>query len=213
MPLRHRGGRCRGVILQTPSGAVLASLIVNPGITQMDSGIPESSREATVRFRYNDLESLAAVLAAADVACVILEAATATAEPEPGFLQGVRRLCDQHGSLLIIDEMITGFRWSAHGAQAVYDVRPDLSCWGKAMGNGFPVSALAGKRVGANELALERFTVWAATSHDDWIDALGEAIDSSADARAARGTPGHGRRTHALLLDAWAAIWRKAVLS
>jgi glutamate-1-semialdehyde 2,1-aminomutase len=112
----------------------------------MDSGIPESSREATVRFRYNDLESLAAVLAAADVACVILEAATATAEPERGYLQGVRRLCDQHGSLLILDEMITGFRWSAHGAQAVYDVRPDLSCWGKAMGNGFPVSALAGKR-------------------------------------------------------------------
>ncbi len=72
---------------------------------------------------------------------------------------------------------------------------------------------LVGSPVGANELALERFTVWAATSHDDWIDALGEAIDSSADARAARGTPGHGRRTHALLLDAWAAIWRKAVLS
>ena len=116
------------------------------GSTQMDSGIPESSREATVRFRYNDLESLSAVLAAADVACVILEAATATAEPESGYLQGVRRLCDQHGSLLILDEMITGFRWSAHGAQAVYDVRPDLSCWGKAMGNGFPVSALAGRR-------------------------------------------------------------------
>ena len=86
------------------------------------------------------------MLAAADVACVILEAATATAEPEPGYLEGVRRLCDQHGSLLILDEMITGFRWSANGAQAVYDVRPDLSCWGKAMGNGFPVSALAGKR-------------------------------------------------------------------
>ena len=116
------------------------------GTTQMDSGIPESSREATVRFRYNDLESLSAVLAADDIACVILEAATSTAEPEPGYLQGVRRLCDQHGSLFIIDEMITGFRWSAHGAQAVYDVRPDLSCWGKAMGNGFPVSALAGKR-------------------------------------------------------------------
>lgn len=116
------------------------------GATQMNGGIPESSREATVRFRYNDLESLAAVLSAGDVACVVLEAATATAEPKSGYLQGVRRLCDQHGSLLILDEMITGFRWSAHGAQTVYDVRPDLSCWGKAMGNGFPVSALAGKR-------------------------------------------------------------------
>ncbi len=55
-------------------------------------------------------------------------------------------MCDRHGSLLIIDEMITGFRWSEHGAQAVYDIRPDLSCWGKAMANGFPLSALAGKR-------------------------------------------------------------------
>lgn len=116
------------------------------GTTRMDSGVPESCREATVPFRYNDLESLAAVLAAMDVACVILEPATATAEPESGYLQGVRRLCDQYGALLILDEMITGFRWSAHGAQAIYDVQPDLSCWGKAMGNGFPVSALAGKR-------------------------------------------------------------------
>jgi glutamate-1-semialdehyde 2,1-aminomutase len=116
------------------------------GTTPMNSGIPDSTKGATVRFRYNDLESLSTVLASGDVACVILEAATATAEPEPGFLQGVRRLCDQHGSLLIIDEMITGFRWSAHGAQAVYNIRPDLSCWGKALGNGFPVSALAGTR-------------------------------------------------------------------
>jgi glutamate-1-semialdehyde 2,1-aminomutase len=116
------------------------------GTTEMDGGIPESSRSSTVRFFYNDLESLAAVLTADDIACVILEAATSTTEPEPGYLEGVRRLCDRHGALLIIDEMITGFRWSAHGAQAVYDIRPDLSCWGKAMGNGFPVSALAGKR-------------------------------------------------------------------
>ncbi len=116
------------------------------GVTQMDSGIPQSSRDATVRFRYNDLESLSDVLNGDDIACVILEAATSTAEPEPGYLQGVRRLCDRHGSLLIIDEMITGFRWSEHGAQTLYDVRPDLSCFGKAMGNGFPVSALAGRR-------------------------------------------------------------------
>ena len=112
----------------------------------MAGGIPSSSREATVRFGYNDLESLSTALAKDDVACVILEAATANGEPEPGFLEGVRKLCDSHGTLLIFDEMITGFRWSARGAQAVYGVRPDLSCWGKAMGNGFPLSALAGKR-------------------------------------------------------------------
>jgi glutamate-1-semialdehyde 2,1-aminomutase len=80
------------------------------------------------------------------VACVILEAASALAEPAPGFLEGVRALCDQHGVVLIFDETITGFRWSARGAQAVYGVTPDLSTWGKAMGNGFPIAALAGRR-------------------------------------------------------------------
>lgn len=114
--------------------------------TPMSAGILESTRADTVGFRYNDLASLATTLAKGDVACVILEAATATAEPAAGFLEGVRALCDQHGSLLIFDEMITGFRWSLHGAQGVYGVTPDLSCWGKAMGNGFPVAALGGRR-------------------------------------------------------------------
>ncbi|MCZ4078942.1 glutamate-1-semialdehyde 2,1-aminomutase [Rhodococcus sp. H36-A4] len=116
------------------------------GTTPMNAGIPTEQVSSTVRFQFNDLESLSRVLALHRVACVVLEAATATAEPAPGFLEGVRRLCDSHGALLIFDEMITGFRWSEHGAQSVYGVRPDLSCWGKAMGNGFPVAALAGRR-------------------------------------------------------------------
>ncbi|MFI9508170.1 glutamate-1-semialdehyde 2,1-aminomutase [Nocardia sp. NPDC052566] len=113
------------------------------GTTVMDSGIPAVD---TVRFAYNDLDSLAGVLSSYDVACVVMEAATAVAEPAPGYLEGVRALCDRHGALLVFDEMITGFRWSAGGAQQVYGVVPDLSCWGKAMGNGFPIAALAGKR-------------------------------------------------------------------
>ncbi|MFJ4657371.1 glutamate-1-semialdehyde 2,1-aminomutase [Nocardia sp. NPDC088792] len=113
------------------------------GTTDMNAGIPTVS---TVSFRYNDLGSLAEVLESEQVACVVLEQATALAEPQPGFLEGVRGLCNRHGALLVFDEMITGFRWAAGGAQQVYGVRPDLSCWGKAMGNGFPVSALAGKR-------------------------------------------------------------------
>jgi glutamate-1-semialdehyde aminotransferase len=116
------------------------------GTTPMNGGIPDVHVASTVRFTYNDLDSLAVALAGNDVACVIMEAATATAEPAPGFLAGVRALCDRHGTLLVFDEMITGFRWSAGGAQAVYGVRPDLSCWGKAMANGFPLSALAGRR-------------------------------------------------------------------
>ena len=116
------------------------------GTTEMNAGIPASTAAATVRFTFNDLDSVAAALAAGDVACVLLEAATAMAEPAPGFLEGLRALCDSHGTLLVFDEMITGFRWSMGGAQAVYGVAPDLSCWGKAMANGFPLSALAGKR-------------------------------------------------------------------
>ncbi|MGW2660180.1 glutamate-1-semialdehyde 2,1-aminomutase [Nocardia tengchongensis] len=113
------------------------------GGTEMNAGIPAA---ATVKFRYNDLESLEDALHGDDIACVILEQATALADPAPGFLEGVRALCDRHGTLLIFDEMITGFRWSAGGAQQLYGVVPDLSCWGKAMANGFPLSALAGKR-------------------------------------------------------------------
>lgn len=114
--------------------------------TAMAGGIPASTRALTVSFRYNDLDSVHAVLASRRVAALVLEAATAMSEPQTGFLQGVRDLCTQYGTVLVFDEMITGFRWSEHGAQHVYGVTPDLSAWGKAMGNGFPVAALAGSR-------------------------------------------------------------------
>lgn len=116
--------------------------------TDMSSGIPNSARSQTLRFDYNDLASLGELFSAHpdSIAAVILEAATALAEPAPGFLDGVRALCDANGAVLIFDEIITGFRWSMHGAQSLYGVTPDLSCWGKAIGNGFPISALAGRR-------------------------------------------------------------------
>lgn len=113
------------------------------GTTAMNAGIPAVP---TVQFRFNDLVSLADALEQHKIACVVMEQATALAEPTPGYLEGVRALCDRHGALLVFDEMITGFRWSGGGAQELYGVQPDLSCWGKAMGNGFPISALAGKR-------------------------------------------------------------------
>jgi glutamate-1-semialdehyde 2,1-aminomutase len=118
------------------------------GSTAMPRGVPADTIRRTVRFRYNDVDSLATLFAEhpGRIAGVVLEAATTTQEPAPGFLEGVRALCDRYGALLIFDEMITGFRWSAGGAQGCYGVRPDLSCWGKAMANGFPLSALAGRR-------------------------------------------------------------------
>ncbi|GAA1095207.1 glutamate-1-semialdehyde 2,1-aminomutase [Tsukamurella strandjordii] len=118
------------------------------GTTAMNAGIPAEVPAKTLRFRYNDPGSLERLFEEnpGRIACVFLEAATATAEPVDGFLDRVRTLCDRHGALLVFDEMITGFRWSEHGAQDLYGVTPDLSCWGKAMGNGFPLAALAGKR-------------------------------------------------------------------
>jgi glutamate-1-semialdehyde 2,1-aminomutase len=118
------------------------------GTTPMRAGTLEEEVRFTVGFDYNDLDSVRAVLARhpGDVACVVLEAATALAEPAPGFLEGLRELADRDGFVLVFDEMITGMRWSAGGAQQVYGVRPDLSTWGKALGNGFAVSALAGRR-------------------------------------------------------------------
>ncbi|WP_229718680.1 glutamate-1-semialdehyde 2,1-aminomutase [Nocardia jinanensis] len=113
------------------------------GTTAMSAGIP---RQPTVSFPYGDLPALEQALAGRAVACVVMEAATALHEPPPGYLTGVRELCDRFGTLLVFDEMITGFRWAAGGAQQVYGVVPDLSCWGKAMGNGFPIAALAGRR-------------------------------------------------------------------
>ncbi len=116
--------------------------------TEMDAGIPEDVRGRTSTFGYNDLSSLEELLARhpGEVAAVFLEPATGTAEPEPGFLEGVRALADKDGFVLVFDEMITGMRWAAAGAQSVYGVTPDLSTWGKALGNGFAVSALAGRR-------------------------------------------------------------------
>jgi glutamate-1-semialdehyde 2,1-aminomutase len=116
--------------------------------TSMKAGIPPAHGSLTVRFSYNDPDSVHALFDAypGQIAAVILEAATSTAEPAPGFLAGLQSATQQHGAVLIFDEMITGMRWSRHGAQSVYGVTPDLSTWGKAIGNGFAVSALAGKR-------------------------------------------------------------------
>ena len=117
------------------------------GTTPMSAGIPGETTDLTISFPYGDLEATDEVLRLHEgkVACLILEAATQQ-EPPPGYLAGLRQLADKHGCLLVFDEMITGFRWSEAGAQGMYGVTPDLSTFGKALGNGFAVSALAGKR-------------------------------------------------------------------
>jgi glutamate-1-semialdehyde 2,1-aminomutase len=117
------------------------------GTTPMSAGIPEETKRQTVRFPYNNLQSLAALLDAypGQIAAVMLEAETMH-PPAAGFFSGLRELCDQHGVLLILDEMITGFRWHERGAQFLYGIEPDLCTFGKALANGFPLSVLAGRR-------------------------------------------------------------------
>jgi glutamate-1-semialdehyde 2,1-aminomutase len=112
--------------------------------TDRHAGIPESTRELTSTFQYNDLDSVRAGLDA-DVACVILEPVTFE-EPRDGFLQELKKLCAKNGSLLIFDEMWTGFRSAIGGAQQRYDVTADLACFSKAVANGMPLSVLTGRR-------------------------------------------------------------------
>ncbi|MBA8844113.1 glutamate-1-semialdehyde 2,1-aminomutase [Ochrobactrum sp. RH1CCR137] len=116
------------------------------GTTKMNAGIPASVSALTATFRYNDIASVQAVFDdyPGRIAAIILEPAKAD-EPQNDFLREARRIAHENGALFILDEMITGFRWHLRGAQKLYDVEPDLSCFGKALGNGFAISALAGK--------------------------------------------------------------------
>ncbi|MFD2872525.1 glutamate-1-semialdehyde 2,1-aminomutase [Mucilaginibacter ximonensis] len=117
------------------------------GSTVMTRGIPDEMSSLTLKFDYNDLESVAKLMEIykGQVAAVIMEAST-TEPPKEGFLQGIQSLCKANDAVFIIDEMITGFRWHLQGAQAFYNIEPDLCTFGKAMANGFAVAALAGKR-------------------------------------------------------------------
>ncbi|HLA62963.1 MAG TPA: glutamate-1-semialdehyde 2,1-aminomutase [Rhodothermales bacterium] len=117
------------------------------GTTPMAAGIPDSIRALSLGFPWGDAEALESLFEAhpGEIACVVMEPARGAEDPTD-YLRAVRDVCDRHGALLVFDEIITGFRWHEGGAQTLFGVTPDLSCWGKAIANGFSVSALAGKR-------------------------------------------------------------------
>ncbi len=117
------------------------------GATEMAAGIPQATRDLTLGFRYNDLESAEALFEQHPdhIACLVLEPERLD-PPRDDYLQKLKKLCRKNGALLVFDEMITGFRWHLGGAQAYHGVVPDLSAFGKAMGNGFAISALVGRR-------------------------------------------------------------------
>ena len=117
------------------------------GTTAMAVGIPQAIRELTVKFKYNDLADAEAMFHRYPdaVAGMILEPEK-DVPPLPGYLDDLKSLCEKHGAVFILDEMITGFRWHNGGGQAYHGGIPHLSTFGKAMGNGFSVSALCGLR-------------------------------------------------------------------
>lgn len=115
------------------------------------AGVPEAFAGLTVTLPFNDLPALERTLSQErdQIACVILEPVPGNmgvVPPRPGYLEGVRRLTAAHGALLVFDEVITGFRLAYGGAQALYGVRPDLTCLGKILGGGLPVGAYGGRR-------------------------------------------------------------------
>lgn len=114
-------------------------------------GVPADFAKHTLTCTYNDLDSVRAVFEQypEDVACIIVEPVAGNMNcvpPQPEFLTGLRALCDEFGALLIIDEVMTGFRVALGGAQAHYNVVPDLTCLGKIIGGGMPVGAFGGRR-------------------------------------------------------------------
>jgi glutamate-1-semialdehyde 2,1-aminomutase len=114
-------------------------------------GVPAALAALTVALPFNDLDALARFMAArgGEVAVVVVEPVAGNmgvVAPAPGYLQGLRDLCTRHGALLLFDEVITGFRVGPGGAQALYGVRPDLTCLGKIIGGGLPVGAYGGRR-------------------------------------------------------------------
>lgn len=152
------------------------------GTTDMRSGIPKQISTLTLGFPYNDLPALRQLFDQyrGRIACVILEA-EAGVPPSPGFLRGVKLLCEQEGAVLIFDEMITGFRWHIGGAQKFHGVVPHLSTFGKAIGNGFALAALAGKkeimRLGGLEHDRDRVFLLS-TTHGAETHALAAAIET-----------------------------------
>ena len=114
------------------------------GTTVRNAGIPEETQALTKTFSYNNIESLKAVLDS-DVACVILEPYVFEA-PKDNFLQEVARLTKENGSLLVFDEMWSGFRIALGGAQEYFGVNADLACFSKAVANGMPISFLTGRK-------------------------------------------------------------------
>ncbi|MFC3283881.1 glutamate-1-semialdehyde 2,1-aminomutase [Litchfieldella rifensis] len=137
-------GHSDSLLVKAGSGALTHGEPSSPGV-------PAALAEHTVTLAYNDIEAVEECFAQIgdEVACIIVEPVAGNMNcipPVPGFLEGLRRVCNEYGSVLIFDEVMTGFRVALGGAQAHFGVHPDLTCLGKIVGGGMPVGAFGGKR-------------------------------------------------------------------
>lgn len=142
-------GAIDGLLAQAGSGPTTLGVPTSPGVT---SGAAATTRTVA----YNDAEAAATALDGA--AAIIIEPVAGNmgvVPPNPGYLQALRAACDRTGALLILDEVITGFRVAYGGAQARFDVRADITCLGKVIGGGLPVGAFGGARAVMGQLAPE----------------------------------------------------------
>jgi glutamate-1-semialdehyde 2,1-aminomutase len=144
----HYHGWLDNVLVSTAATPETAGLELRPNRNPGSKGQDEGAWAATEVLSWNDLAAVEARLAQGDVAALIMEPAMCNAGaimPLPGYLEGVRAACAKHGTLLIFDEVITGFRVAPGGAQQLFGVTPDLATFGKCLANGFPVAAVAGR--------------------------------------------------------------------
>ena len=136
-------GHADSFLVKAGSGAQTLGVPTSPGV-------PPELAELTLNARFNDLDSVRELFEQYpdEIACVAVEPVAGNMNcipPAPGFLQGLRDLCNHHGAVLLFDEVMTGFRVHAQGAQGLYGVTPDLTCFGKVIGAGMPVGAFGGK--------------------------------------------------------------------
>ena len=137
-------GHADSLLVKAGSGALTFGEPSSPGV-------PAALAELTITLRYNDLAQVQETFEriGSEIACIIVEPVAGNMNcipPVPGFLEGLREVCDRHGSLLILDEVMTGFRVALGGAQAHYGIHPDLTALGKVIGGGMPVGAFGGRR-------------------------------------------------------------------
>ena len=137
-------GHADSLLVKAGSGALTLGVPTSPGV-------PAALAEHTLTLNYNDSEQVKQVFAeiGQQIACIIVEPVAGNMNcvpPVPGFLETLREVCDQHGSVLILDEVMTGFRVALGGAQQHYNIKPDLTTLGKVIGGGMPVGAFGGKK-------------------------------------------------------------------